>query len=51
MPFGNGHINDTFRGAFAVSGREQRAILPRIHTALFQNPAALMETIERVRLG
>ena len=51
MPFGNGLIHDTFRVAFAVSGREQHAILPRIRTAIFQTPAALMETIERVRLG
>jgi Ser/Thr protein kinase RdoA (MazF antagonist) len=43
-PFGSGHINDTF----CVVCSKQRFILQRINHAVFKNPVALMENIERV---
>ncbi len=43
-PYGNGHINDTYR----VSTNTQPYILQRINTAIFQNPQQLMENITRV---
>jgi hypothetical protein len=48
VPFGNGHINDTYRVVCLAKGREHRAILQRINTRIFQNPEALMANIERV---
>lgn len=42
-PFGSGHINDTFR---VVAGHEY--VLQRINTAIFRDPAALMDNVERV---
>ena len=48
VPFGNGHINDTYRVVCLEGGREHRAILQRINTQIFRNPDALMSNIERV---
>lgn len=48
VPFGNGHINDTYRVACLADGRESRAILQRINTQIFRDPGALMDNIERV---
>jgi hypothetical protein len=48
LPFGNGHINDTYRVVCLDQGREVRAILQRINTHIFRDPAALMSNIERV---
>jgi len=42
-PFGSGHINDTWR---VVAGSEY--VLQRINTAIFRDPAALMENVDRV---
>lgn len=47
-PFGNGHINDTYRVTCSRNGRETRAILQRINQQVFRNPVLLMENIERV---
>lgn len=47
-PHGNGHINDSYLVEFSHEGAPVRAILQRINTNIFTNPAALMENIERV---
>jgi len=46
--FGSGHINDTYCAVFHQAGAPVRFILQRINTAIFKNPAALMENIQRV---
>ncbi len=43
-PFGSGHINDTFR---VVAGG-QEYVLQRINTAIFRDPVAVMDNIQRV---
>lgn len=48
VPYGSGHIHDTYCAAFARSGATVRCILQRINTGIFRNPAAVMENIERV---
>ncbi len=47
-PFGSGHINDTYRFTLATGSARSRFILQRLNTAVFQNPAAVMENIRRV---
>jgi Ser/Thr protein kinase RdoA (MazF antagonist) len=47
-PFGSGHINDTYRFTLERAGARRRYILQRLNTAVFQNPAAVMENIRRV---
>ncbi|MDR3774025.1 MAG: aminoglycoside phosphotransferase family protein [Terracidiphilus sp.] len=47
-PYGSGHINDTFCAVFDRRGAPARSILQRINTAVFTNPAALMENVQRV---
>jgi Ser/Thr protein kinase RdoA (MazF antagonist) len=47
-PFGSGHINDTYRFTIESGGARSRFILQRLNTAVFQNPAAVMENIRRV---
>jgi hypothetical protein len=47
-PYGSGHIHDTYCVVFDDGGREERIILQRINTAIFTNPVAVMENIERV---
>lgn len=42
LPFGNGHINDTYRT------EDSQFILQRINTSVFTDPAAVMENISRV---
>ncbi len=42
MPYGNGHINDTF------CLDSPRRILQRINTSIFKNPEELMENVEKV---
>ena len=42
MPYGNGHINDTF------CLESPRYILQRINTSIFKNPEELMENVEKV---
>ena len=47
-PYGNGHINDTYRVVFDQAGTTTRYILQRINHNIFKDPAALMENIQRV---
>ena len=47
-PYGNGHINDTYRVACHEDGHVRRFVVQRINHYVFRNPAALMENIERV---
>jgi len=47
-PYGSGHIHDTYCVTFDEGDREERIILQRINTAIFANPLAVMENIERV---
>jgi aminoglycoside phosphotransferase (APT) family kinase protein len=48
VPFGSGHINDTFRITMLAQGAEARYIIQWINHHVFKNPAALMANIERV---
>jgi Ser/Thr protein kinase RdoA (MazF antagonist) len=48
VPYGSGHINDTYCASFDQAGTRLRYILQRINTNVFKTPAALMENIERV---
>jgi hypothetical protein len=48
VPYGNGHINDTYCVTFKQAGAPIRFILQRINHTIFKNPRALMENIERV---
>lgn len=48
VPYGSGHINDTYR-VFQQNGSADRSfILQRINHHIFKNPVVLMENIERV---
>ena len=48
-PFGNGHINDTFRVRTKnADGIKIDYILQRINTAVFKNPIAVMDNIRAV---
>ncbi len=48
VPYGSGHINDTYVLDVAVSGKVVRYILQRINQHVFHAPDALMENVERV---
>jgi hypothetical protein len=48
VPYGNGHINDTYCVTFQRAGVPRRFILQRINNTVFKNPPALMENIRRV---
>lgn len=48
VPYGSGHINDTFAAAFSLSGTRVRYIFQRINHRIFTNPEGLMENIQRV---
>jgi len=47
-PYGSGHINDTYAVTINQAGTPVRYILQRINHAVFRQPAALMENVERV---
>ena len=47
-PYGCGHINDTYCAVFDQAGARVRYILQRINHAVFKNPVALMENVQRV---
>jgi len=47
-PYGNGHINDTYRVRFDQAGAPVRYILQRINHKVFREPRRLMENIEKV---
>lgn len=48
VPYGSGHINDTFCATFNQAGTRVRYIMQRINHRIFKNPVALMENIHRV---
>jgi Ser/Thr protein kinase RdoA (MazF antagonist) len=48
VPYGTGHINDTYCATFQQADLAERFILQRINTGIFRNPRALMQNIERV---
>ena len=49
MPYGSGHINDTYCAHFDQAGlRPLRYILQRINTNVFKTPVQLMDNIARV---
>lgn len=45
MPYGNGHINDTFLAVFQTGSGEKRYILQRMNHNIFKNPPLLMENV------
>jgi hypothetical protein len=48
LPYGNGHINDTFAAVFDQGGTEVRYILQRINSRIFKEPLKLMENVVHV---
>lgn len=48
VPYGSGHINDTFCVHVEQAGTPLRYILQRLNTEIFRDPAAVMSNIERV---
>lgn len=48
VPYGNGHINDTYLVTMAGGQRPVRYILQRMNTNVFKNPVQLMENIRGV---
>lgn len=49
LPYGNGHINDTFVAHYQPpEGHCKRYIFQRINTSVFKNPYELMENIQHV---
>lgn len=48
MPYGSGHINDTYAVDFSQGGADIRYIFQRINHNIFKNPPMLMDNIQRV---
>ena len=48
IPFGSGHINDTYRLTFETEEGDSQYILQRMNRAIFTRPVELMENICRV---
>jgi hypothetical protein len=48
VPYGHGHINETYCATYNSAGLPVHCILQRINQNIFRNPVALMENIERV---
>jgi aminoglycoside phosphotransferase (APT) family kinase protein len=48
IPYGNGHINDTYCVTYDQGGKDVRYIFQRINHGIFKDPAALMTNIQRV---
>lgn len=48
IPYGNGHINDTFRLSFTEGGKGKRYILQKMNHGIFHNPVELMENVSGV---
>lgn len=48
IPYGSGHINDTYCGIFDQAGLHLRYILQRVNTRVFKTPVELMENVGRV---
>lgn len=45
IPYGSGHINDTFRVTVEKAEKTQRYILQRMNKSIFTKPVELMENI------
>lgn len=50
VPYGSGHINDTYCVTIHHNGSPVRYILQRINHSVFHNPIAVMDNIQRVTL-
>jgi len=48
IPYGSGHIHDTYLLRFEDSAQSTRYILQRINTRVFRDPAALMDNVSRI---
>lgn len=48
IPWGNGHIHDTYRAEFDAAGVRAHRILQRINTSVFPRVPELMQNVERV---
>ncbi len=48
VPYGSGHINDTYCVVFNQGGTRVRYVLQRINHNIFKQPVALMENVQRV---
>lgn len=48
VPYGSGHINDTYLAVYKVQGQPRRFIHQRINHNVFKDPVSLMENIARV---
>ena len=48
VPFGTGHINDTYRLTFKEDGKECKYIFQGINSNVFPKPPEVMENIDRV---
>ncbi len=48
VPFGSGHINDTYQVTYDQGGVRLHYTLQRINHNVFRNPAQVMENIDRV---
>ena len=48
VPYGTGHINDTYQAAFNQAGTVVHYTIQRINHNVFKNPVKLMENVERV---
>ena len=48
VPYGSGHINDTYRATYEHEGRTVPYILQRINHDVFKQPIPLMENVFRV---
>lgn len=48
IPFGSGHINDTYLASYQSAHQVRRYVLQRINHQVFQQPEQLMENIIRV---
>ncbi len=48
IPYGSGHINDTFRLTYKTEAGEKRFILQRMNKSIFTKPVELMENVSGV---
>jgi hypothetical protein len=48
VPYGSGHIHDTFLVVFEQDGRPVRFVQQRLNTRVFHDPHAVMENVRRV---
>jgi Ser/Thr protein kinase RdoA (MazF antagonist) len=48
VPYGSGHIHDTYRVRYETPQQSARFILQRINTQVFRDPLALMDNLSRI---